>query len=150
MGGLLRVSPPNERVTTPCILWWGTIHHTGYGQHSFRRGDKTFSIRAHRLIWEECFGEIPEGLVVRHKCDNPPCVNPEHLELGTYGDNNRDRVDRGRDAKKSQTHCVHGHEFTEDNTYVKKNGSRICNTCNRIRSRDRYQQRKKTQCMLAS
>ncbi|CKG64400.1 Uncharacterised protein [Streptococcus pneumoniae] len=52
----------------------------------------------HRLIYKECFGEIPEGLVVRHKCDIPKCINPEHLELGTPNDNVSDRVIRGRSA----------------------------------------------------
>ncbi len=50
----------------------------------------------HRFIYEECFGEIPKGLVVRHKCDNRMCINPEHLELGTIADNNNDKMIRGR------------------------------------------------------
>lgn len=52
----------------------------------------------HRVIYRECFGEIPEGIVVRHKCDNPGCINPEHLELGTKAENARDAVERGRNA----------------------------------------------------
>lgn len=56
-------------------------------------------IRAHRLVFEECFGTIPEGLVIRHKCDNPRCINPEHLELGTNKENMRDAVERDRNAK---------------------------------------------------
>jgi hypothetical protein len=48
------------------------------------------------MIYEECYGEIPDGLVVRHKCDNPSCINPEHLELGTVQDNNQDKIDRNR------------------------------------------------------
>lgn len=51
-----------------------------------------------RFIFEECFGEIPEGMVVRHKCDNPSCINPEHLELGTHKQNVNDRVQRNRSA----------------------------------------------------
>ncbi|CAH1205787.1 hypothetical protein PAECIP111893_02418 [Paenibacillus plantiphilus] len=53
-------------------------------------------VRAHRLVYEECFGEIPEGLVVRHKCDVRNCINPEHLELGTIKENSMDMVIRGR------------------------------------------------------
>jgi HNH endonuclease/Homeodomain-like domain len=53
----------------------------------------------HRFVYEKCFGEIPKGLVVRHKCDNPPCINPEHLELGTFEDNMNDRIIRGRTTK---------------------------------------------------
>lgn len=54
--------------------------------------------RAHRLIYSECFGEIPNGLVVRHKCDNPSCINPEHLETGTHKENTSDAIKRGRTA----------------------------------------------------
>lgn len=52
--------------------------------------------RAHRVAWEIYNGPIPQGLLVRHKCDNPPCANPEHLELGTDADNSRDAVERSR------------------------------------------------------
>lgn len=55
-----------------------------------------------RFIYTEMFGEIPDGLVVRHKCDNPRCVNPEHLETGTVYDNNRDMLIRGRVARGSK------------------------------------------------
>jgi hypothetical protein len=58
----------------------------------------------HRFIYEQCFGEIPKGLVVRHKCDTPACINPEHLEIGTQADNIRDAVERNRFAKGSENH----------------------------------------------
>ena len=57
---------------------------------------------AHRKIYEEMFGEIPKGQLVRHKCDNRLCINPEHLELGTFKDNMNDKVKRGRQAKGEQ------------------------------------------------
>lgn len=59
-------------------------------------------VSLHRYIFEECFGEIPESMVVRHKCDNPPCINPEHLELGTHKENMNDKVERGRSASKER------------------------------------------------
>lgn len=70
------------------------LNKDGYCHFRFRGKD----VRAHRLIFEECFGEIPKGLVVRHKCDVPSCVNPEHLELGTHKENMKDRDIRGRGA----------------------------------------------------
>jgi len=56
----------------------------------------------HRHIFEECFGEIPEGMYICHKCDNKTCINPEHLELGTPLKNAKDAVDRGLYPKGSQ------------------------------------------------
>lgn len=65
----------------------------GYG----RVGVRTFPTRAHRLAYETYTGApIPDGLVVRHRCDNPPCVRREHLHLGTNADNQRDKVERRR------------------------------------------------------
>lgn len=54
--------------------------------------------RAHRYIYQKLIGEIPEGQVVRHTCDNPRCINPEHLIIGTHAQNVKDRVERGRSA----------------------------------------------------
>ena len=70
------------------------------GYPTFRIRQKTQQMS--RFIYSEMFGEIPEGLVVRHKCDNPLCINPEHLELGTHQDNANDRVKRDRQAKGSR------------------------------------------------
>ncbi|MCD1287310.1 HNH endonuclease [Brevibacterium sp. CCUG 69071] len=67
----------------------------GYGLFSFGNRHR----RAHRASYELHVGPIPDGLVVRHKCDNPPCVNPLHLEVGTGVDNTNDRFIRGRSAR---------------------------------------------------
>lgn len=111
-----------------CIRWAGNILRDGYGQ-KYRAGRR---YQAHRWAWEQVNGPIPNGLVVRHKCDNRACVNVAHLELGTQSDNIRDAVKRGRwhggEANRSKTHCPKGHEYTEENTY-RHGGGRHCKTC---------------------
>jgi hypothetical protein len=82
-----------------CWEWTGARHPLGYGfLHAGKlyRGGKRF-VSAPRLSWEIHHGElVPDGMDVLHSCDNPPCVNPAHLHLGTQGDNNRERSARGR------------------------------------------------------
>jgi hypothetical protein len=99
---------------TNCILWTGQISNYGYG--IARLNNKP--IRAHRLAYIETYGEIPKGLLVRHRCDNRACVNPEHLELGTNKDNSEDMVQRQRQAAGSK----HGmHKLTErDIQYIRE------------------------------
>ena len=63
-------------------------------------------IPQNRWVWEEHFGDIPPGLVIRHTCDNPPCININHLQIGTIQDNVRDRVLRGRSGKSLDTQQV--------------------------------------------
>lgn len=67
-----------------------------YGQASTYIGGKRVTMPAHRLAYEAFVEDIPDGALVRHKCDNPPCVNPEHLDVGTHADNTRDMLERGR------------------------------------------------------
>lgn len=95
--------PVHPTLGTPCWVWTAcTIH--GYGQIKYR--NKVWL--AHRLSWLFEHGELPEGLGVLHKCDNPPCVRPEHLYVGTQTDNTRDMKERGRaatgDRHGSKTH----------------------------------------------
>ena len=80
--------------TDSCWNWTGTKHQYGYGIFIV----KNKSLRAHRFSYELHKGPIPTGLVVLHSCDNPLCVNPDHLSVGTRGDNNRDAVSKGRNA----------------------------------------------------
>ena len=110
-----------------CWIWLGTRGHFGHGE-LVNNGKIE---RAHRLSWELHNGPIPDGLHVLHKCDNPPCVNPDHLYLGDNTANMRDRDARGRQFNKAKTHCKHGHPLSGDNLYVRSNGHRTCRFCNR-------------------
>lgn len=79
-----------------CWEWSAARHPTGYGRFSIggRRGRM---VQAHRVAWELSRGAIPEGLLVRHVvCDNPPCCNPQHMDLGTQTDNMRDMAQSER------------------------------------------------------
>ena len=78
-----------------CWEWEAGKNNYGYG--CIQKGCR--ALKAHRVSYELFVGPIPEGLIVRHKCDNPGCVNPHHLEVGTDADNVRDKVERGRQAK---------------------------------------------------
>ena len=81
---------------TGCWLWNAGADKDGYGK-VFAGGATR---PAHRIAYESVFGEgAASGVLVRHRCDTPACVNPDHLETGTFAENNRDRVVRGRSLK---------------------------------------------------
>lgn len=92
-----------------CWEWTGARCSFGYG--SFRVGDKIDG--AHRVAYELDVGPIPKGLWVCHTCDNPPCVNPKHLFLGTRADNHGDMCAKNRQTKpKGETNAAH--KLTDD------------------------------------
>lgn len=78
-----------------CWEWRGGFDRYGYGQLSV----DNLTCTAHRFSYVLHYGRIPVGLAVRHKCDNPKCVRPDHLELGTQAENVRDEIERGRFRK---------------------------------------------------
>jgi len=82
-----------DMVEGGCWLWKGRRYKDGYGEFRSRTGK---SIAAHRASWMLASGEIPTGMVICHHCDNPPCVNPAHLFVGTQQENERDKHAKGR------------------------------------------------------
>lgn len=111
-------------VEVGCWAWAGSLSKKGYGRLRYRSKNWL----AHRVSWFLHYGAIPEDMLVCHKCDNPTCVKPTHLFLGSYLDNNRDRASKGRCASTKKTHCPAGHLYEGDNLYNSPTGRR-CRTC---------------------
>lgn len=88
-------SKVDVRTPDECWEWNAAKRADGYGQFSLG-GAAGQMFQAHRVSWVVAHGELPDGLMVRHRCDNPSCVNPAHLELGTHLDNMHDMATRGR------------------------------------------------------
>jgi hypothetical protein len=130
----------SENADTGCWDWSGTLLGNGYGQYYVGGGQKNrVQVLAHRFAFECCRGAIPEGLCIDHLCRNRGCVNPDHMEPVTRGENVLRGV--GRSAKNARkTHCKRGHEFTPENTYV-YNKQRACKACQAGRSRGDYYRR---------
>lgn len=136
-----------------CWEWTGSKAH-GYGR--LKVGKKGRSLLAHRYSWHLHTGDDPGPLFVCHTCDNPSCVNPDHLFLGTQGDNIRDAQKKGRLSARGKgwrreiTHCPAGHAYTPENTrhttQARGRAMRICRQCHRQRQA-RYNRRNRN--MLA-
>lgn len=114
--------------TDSCWLWTAGKSWDGYGKFSLNCQSK----RAHIIAFQLFKGPIPNGKLVCHThTGNRHCVNPEHLYAGTPKDNMQDCVKDGTwtNGNKNKTHCKRGHEFTNENTYLRKNNVRECKTC---------------------
>lgn len=108
---------------TECDLWTGAVEKDGYGR--FYVGGKM--VRPHRLVWMQDNGHTDQHIL--HSCDVPLCINVHHLSEGTHTDNMRDMAAKRRHYQQRKTHCVHGHEYTQANTYVDGKGWRRCRAC---------------------
>lgn len=90
---------PEERPPDSCWEITGPSFPFGYGRIDFSAEKRQHSVSAHRVSYMLFVGPIPEGLVICHRCDNPPCCNPDHLFLGTFADNANDMAVKGRSAR---------------------------------------------------
>lgn len=128
--------------TDSCWLWLGHLDKGGYGQFAYKRSSNCL---AHRWAYQSLvgpIGDLPNGrpAPLDHLCRVRSCVNPAHLEIVTP----RENLLRGVSAQAlnaQKTHCVHGHAFTEANTYrYDHNRRRGCKTCRKM-ANARYRQK---------
>jgi hypothetical protein len=108
-----------------CRLWAGSVAWDGYGRYSHKQ--------AHRVVYEQMVGPIPDGMTIDHICFNRRCVEPNHLRPLSPMENFRNH--RSRPVLVPDGECINGHAYTPDNTYTRPNGQRDCRSCIRARVR---------------
>ena len=113
------------KTETGCWLFLGCRTHNGYGIYNYHgiRGP------AHRIMWKLLYGGPGDRLVL-HKCDVRPCVNPNHLFLGTAADNTQDMLSKGRNVSYKKKFCHRGHDMAL--AYISPAGKRNCRECLQI------------------
>lgn len=114
---------------------------SGHPSVTLSRGGKRKTHLVHHLVLEAFVGPRPEGLQGLHWDDVSTNNHLSNLRWGTRSDNGNDRVRNGKDPNANKTQCVHGHEYTDENTYWHSTG-RHCRTCNRLAAARVYSERK--------
>jgi hypothetical protein len=125
----------DKRGDDECWEWLGYKSAKGYGRFKYEGKDTM----ATRVAWILIKGLTPpSGLMACHKCDNPSCVNPEHLFWGTAHDNTLDSIQKKRFAKNNLTHCPKGHPYSGNNLYISPDGFRRCRICRKEQKKNSY------------
>lgn len=124
-----------------CWIWDAAVDDRGYGRISVRG----YWRHAHRFLYENLVGQVPDGLELDHKCRMNCCVNPDHLEPVTHQENVRRAGAAGAlgTKNKRKTHCPNGHEYSGGNLYRGgPSNTRYCRTCRREYARNYARKRR--------
>ena len=134
---------------TRCWNWTAGRDRAGYGHLRYMgRREQVHRVSAHIYLGFD----LASNLCVCHRCDNPSCFNPKHLFIGTYSDNVRDALRKGRfisglagliAERRQRTHCTRGHLYSEENVWLDKKGRRHCRICMRNLSREAMRRRRR-------
>lgn len=123
--------------TEYCWNWKASKSSGGYGQIMLKRNGKSKLLRAHRCSYYIFYKQLETKMFVCHSCDNPSCINPKHLFLGTAKDNAQDmaRKNRVKNMNMIKTFCKRGHLLNGINLYITPDKRRQCKECIKLRKK---------------
>lgn len=143
-----RFWPKVEKSDDGCWTWQAARDRKGYGK--IGAPGRAGWLFAHRVSYEIATGiTLTPDVLVLHRCDNPPCVRPDHLFLGTHADNVADKIRKGRQGDRRTATCSRGHTRDDDNIYVSPSGNRTCKPC-RLAYKRRWRQERRNRGEVAA